>query len=332
METRLLGSSAIQVPVFVFGAWAAGGWAWGGSDSEEATRAIRESYELGANAFDTAPVYGFGDSELLVGKALQGIPRHKYLLFTKFGLEWNTTQGVFHFDTLDNSGHPLRVMRYASRQEVITACEDCLRRLRTDYIDLFQIHWPDPTTPIAETMEALELLISQGKVRAAGVSNYSVQDMEEALLYLPVASNQVAYSMVNRGVDADVLPFCRDRGVGVLVYSPMQRGLLTGKIRPGYVFGEGDTRVRSKFFKEPNLSAITAFLDSLVPLTKEKGCTLGQLVLRWTISQPGITAALVGARSADQVRQNMGALEVNLTSEDMTFISERLASLNIVEV
>jgi aryl-alcohol dehydrogenase-like predicted oxidoreductase len=332
METRLLGSSGLEVPVYIFGAWAAGGWAWGGTDAGEACQAIRASLDYGANAFDTAPVYGFGDSETLLGKALDGVPRSSYLLLTKFGRDWETTRGAFHFDSQDNQGKPVRGMRDASVDAVIRSCEQSLRRLGTDYIDLFQIHWPDPTTPVDETMEALERLRVQGKIRAGGVSNYSVGEMEQALTCFPIASNQIPYSMVRREAQRAILPYCLQKNLGVLVYSPLQRGLLTGKIRPGHSFAGGETRPRSVYFKEPNLTSVQLLLDGLRPLAESKGCTLGQLVLQWTIRQEGITAALVGARNAVQVRENMRALEVVLAPDEMQWIEDRLSGLVIEEV
>src|SRR4051812_24080502 len=166
MELRNLGNSDVKVTPIAFGAWAIGGWMWGGAEERDALKAIRASYDAGITTIDTAPVYGFGKSEELVGRAMEGTPRDKYQILTKYGLNWKTREGQFYFDTTDNEGRPTKVYKYSARKAVLAECEDSLRRLKTDYIDLLQIHWADDTTPIAETMDAVATLIGQGKVRA----------------------------------------------------------------------------------------------------------------------------------------------------------------------
>src|SRR5688572_3861754 len=173
MQLKRLGNSDVHVTPIAFGAWAIGGWMWGGAEENAAIGAIRASYDAGITTIDTAPVYGFGKSEELVGRAMEGIPREKYQILTKYGLNWKTDEGEFYFDTIDNKGKPTKVYKYAKASRVIKECEDSLRRLKTDYVDLLQIHWPDPITLISETMGAVAKLIKQGKVRAAGVCNYS---------------------------------------------------------------------------------------------------------------------------------------------------------------
>src|ERR1044072_6176396 len=200
MEYRQLGSSPVKASVITFGAWAIGGWMWGGSDRKEAVDAIKASYDAGVTSIDTAPAYGQGLSEEIVAEAIQGIPRNKVQILTKFGLRWDVKEGEFFFSSKDNDGRDIDMHKYASKESVIKECEDCLRRLKTDYIDLFQIHWPDSTTPIAETMEALLKLQEQGKILAAGVCNYSVALMKEAEKTISLASNQVPYSMVLRDI------------------------------------------------------------------------------------------------------------------------------------
>ena len=180
MEYRILGDSDLKLSVICFGAWAAGGWMWGGSDRNDAIRAIRASYELGVTTIDTAPAYGQGASEEIVAEAIEGLPRDKVQILTKYGMRWDDKKGSFSFHSTDNNGKPIDMYRYASPESIIKECEDSLRRLKTDYIDLYQIHWPDITTPIAETMEAVAKLIQQGKVRYAGVCNYDVAQMKEA--------------------------------------------------------------------------------------------------------------------------------------------------------
>lgn len=325
MEYRQIGQSGIQASAITFGAWAIGGWMWGGADRKQALEAILASYEHGVTAIDTAPVYGQGTSEEILGEALKTLPRDKVQVLTKFGLRWDLTLGSLHFE-LDGE----KVYRYAKKESVILECENCLRRLGTDYIDLFQLHWPDPTTPIAETMEALQQLLQQGKIRAAGVSNYSVEQMQEAEKTVTLQANQVPYSMVLRDIEADIVPYCIEHKKAVIVYSPMQRGLLTGKIKPGQPFAEGDTRKGNRFFTDENITRVNAFLDQLRPLSSSKNISLSQLVIAWTIRRPGITHALVGARNAEQAVQNAKAGEVVLSDDEMKWIDEKLSGLQLV--
>jgi aryl-alcohol dehydrogenase-like predicted oxidoreductase len=330
MEYRQLGSSPVKASVITFGAWAIGGWMWGGSDRREAVDAIKASYDAGITSIDTAPAYGQGLSEEIVAEAIQGIPRDKVQLLTKFGLRWDVQQGEFFFKSKDNHGRDIDMYKYASKESVIKECEDCLRRLKTDYIDLFQIHWPDSTTPVAETMEALLKLQQQGKILAAGVCNYSPSLMQEAEETISLASNQVPYSMVLRDIEKELVPYCMENNKSVIAYSPLQRGLLTGKIKPGHTFGEGDTREGNRFYTAENITRINSMLDSLRALAAEKNATLAQLVLRWTVDQPGITIALAGARNAEQAVQNAKAADVKLTREDITFINGKLGKLELV--
>jgi len=331
MEYRQLGTSSINASVITFGAWAIGGWMWGGSDRKEAIAAIRAAYEHGVTSIDTAPVYGQGLSEEIVAEAIQGIPRDRVQILTKFGLRWDVQQGEFYFKSKDNNGREIDLYRFASKESVMKECEDCLRRLQTDYIDLFQIHWHDSTTPIAETMEALIRLQEQGKIRAAGVCNYSKALVQEAEQTINLVSDQVPYSMVNRDIEKELVPYCIEHNKAIIAYSPLQRGLLTGKIKPGQQFGEGDTREGNRFYTTENITRINQLLDRLRPLAAEKKATLAQLVLRWTIEQPGITIALAGARNAEQAVQNAKAVEVKLTKEDIAFINEKIASLELVK-
>jgi aryl-alcohol dehydrogenase-like predicted oxidoreductase len=325
MEYRQIGQSGIQGSAITFGAWAIGGWMWGGSDRKQALEAILASYENGVTTIDTAPVYGQGTSEEILGEALKIIPRDKIQVLTKFGLRWDIKLGSLHFSLDDEE-----VYRYAKKESVILECENCLRRLGTDYIDLFQLHWPDPTTPIEETMEALLQLQQQGKIRAAGVSNYSVEQMKTAEQIIPLASNQVPYSMVLRDIEKDIVPYCIENKKALIVYSPLQRGLLTGKIKPGQQFSEGDTRNGNRFYSDENITRINNYLDELRPLASSKNISLSQLVIAWTIKRPGITLALVGARNAEQAIQNAKASEVILSDEEMGMINEKLERVELV--
>lgn len=330
MEYRTLGKTDIQLPVITFGAWAIGGWMWGGTDVRAAEEAIHAAYDEGITAFDTAPVYGQGLSEEILGKALQSYPRDRVQILTKYGMRWDLEKGEFAFLSKNNAGKEIKIYKYAGKESVMKECEDSLRRLKTDYIDLYQIHWPDSTTPVEETMEAVQRLIEQGKVRAAGVCNYPVPLMERALSVIPLASNQVPYSMVRRDIEQDIVPYCLAHQLGILAYSPLQRGLLTGKYQPDHVFREGDTRPDTPYFKPENIKRINAFLDKIRPLAQDKGVTLSQLVIRWTVQQPGITVALVGARDAHQAKENAKAGTFTLSTEELQKIETAYQQLSLV--
>ena len=331
MEKRKLGTSSVEASVITFGAWAIGGWMWGGADRKEALDAIRASFDHGVTSIDTAPAYGQGLSEEIVGDAIQGMNRDKIQILTKFGLRWDSTDGEFYFKSKDNTGRDLLIYRLASAKSIMKECENSLKRLKTDYIDLYQIHWHDSTTPIAETMEALQRLLEQGKIRAAGVCNYSAAQMEEAEKTISLASNQVPYSMVFRDIEKDVVPYAIQHSKAVIAYSPLQRGLLTGKIKPGHQFNEGDTRNGNAFYSDENITRVNAFLDKLKPLAKDKNATLGQLVIRWTVEQPGITIALVGARNSKQAVENARANDIHLSGDEQDFISSELKKFVITK-
>jgi aryl-alcohol dehydrogenase-like predicted oxidoreductase len=329
MEYRLLGETDLTVSAITFGAWAIGGWMWGGADRREALEAIHASVDNGVTSIDTAPAYGQGLSEEIIGEALKSLQRDKVQIMTKYGLRWDLKKGEFFFSSTDNQGKPIDMYRYAGKESVIEECENSLRRLGTDYIDLYQIHWADNTTPIAETMEAVARLKEQGKIRAAGVCNYTAEQMKEAENTLPLASNQVPYSMVLRDIEKEVVPYCLTNQKSVIAYSPLQRGLLTGKIRPGHRFNEGDTREGNRFYTDENIRRINAFLDELRPLAETKTATLAQLVIAWTIRQPGITVALVGARNAAQAVQNARAGSLVLKPEELQYIDTKLSALEL---
>jgi len=329
MELKQLGQSSVKVTPIAFGAWAIGGWMWGGAEDKDAIRAIRASYEAGITTLDTAPVYGFGKSEELLGEAMQGVARDKYQILTKFGMNWDTAEGDFAFDTQDNSGKPLKVYKYAARDKVIKECDDSLRRLRTDYVDLLQIHWPDVTTPIAETMEAVATLIKQGKVRAAGVCNYSVEQVNEALKTVQLASNQVPYSMINRGIEKTVVPQALEKGMSIIPYSPLQRGLLTGKIKRDHKFNAGDTRENNAFYKPENIDRANTLLDRIRPIAEKHNASVSQLVINWTTRQPAMDCVLVGARDEKQVLENVKSLGFTLSEGELKEIGEAVGAFQL---
>nr|WP_320021943.1 aldo/keto reductase [uncultured Draconibacterium sp.] len=329
MDKVQLPASDVKITPISFGAWAIGGWFWGGAEENESVKAIEAAITNGMTTIDTAPVYGFGQSEEFVGKAIKG-KRSKVELLTKFGVVWDRKSSHVHYEkTFDNQGNQVSLYRLGSKESVIKECEASLRRLGTDYIDIYQQHWPDSSTPVEETMEALEILKDQGKIRAGGVSNYSMSEMEKAEKYFNLSSNQVPYSMVNRDIEDKVVPYCISNDKAIIAYSPLQRGVLTGKITADYKFAEGDHRPTTPFFKEPNLSRINTFLDKIKPIAESQQVTLAQLVLKWTLLHPGITCVLAGARNEKQVLENIKAMDVLITESDQQQIAFHLNQLRL---
>ena len=327
MEYRELGHTNIKLSVITLGTFAMGGNMWSGTNIDESINAIHASLEHGVTSIDTAPFYGLGLSEEMVGKAIKGKDRSKIQILTKFGMVWdasNEGKGVFHFET-ENNGKKYPVYKYASKENVFKEVEESLRRLDTDYIDLLQLHWPDATTPIAETMEALNQLIDQGKILAAGVSNYGLEELKEAGKTIKLASNQVNYSMLNRKIENDVLPYTMQENISIIAYSPLERGLLTGKyVNDGKLKADDH---RNNYFKRFSREKVNEFLAKIYPIAERQNVSLSQLVLRWTSLQPGITFVLAGARNAKQAIENAEAIQVKLTTEDTQLINDALVNL-----
>ena len=330
MIYRKLGKSDVQVSAITFGAWAVGGWMWGGTDEEQSIAAIRKAIELGITTIDTAAVYGFGRSEEIVARAIAPYKRDDLQILTKYGLRWDITEPApKRWDTTDREGNPATVSHWAKADGIIYECEQSLKRLNTDYIDVFQQHWPDPGTPIEESAIALTKLLEQGKIRAVGESNFTVEQLETISNLVPVASNQPPYSMVNRGIENDVIPYCVENDISVIVYSPLQRGLLTGKITPGYKFNGDDHRAASPLFKGENLTRVNAFLNEIRPIAQAHDATLAQLVINWTLNRPGVTAVLVGARNPQQTEENAGAMQFELSEAEIAEINGKLDKLEL---
>lgn len=327
-----LGRSGLRIPRVVFGAWAIGGWGWAGADDEASIRAIHASLEAGAIAFDTAPVYGFGRSEEVLGRALKG-RRQAALVFTKIGLRWDDVRGEVTFDALDDRGIRRVVRKNARADSVRHEVEQSLVRLGIETIDLLQVHWPDPATPITETMGALLALRDEGKVRAIGVSNFDVPQLkgaQAALGGVPLASTQPKYSLVVRDIERDVLPHCAREDVGVIVYSPLEQGLLSGTVTPSRAFVEGDGRSRRVTFKVANRELVNAALVRVAePIARARGATVAQVTIAWTLAQPGVTAAIVGARTAEQARENALAADVELSREEAGALRSAFEALSL---
>lgn len=327
MQYRKLGNTDLELSVITHGAFAIGGNMWGGNEKQDSINSIHASLDHGVTSIDTAPFYGFGLSEEMIGEAIKGKDRSKIQLLTKFGLVWdgsNNGKGEFFFDANDD-GKIIPVYKFASKENIIKEVEESLKRLGTDYIDLLQLHWPDSATSISETMEAMEFLIQQGKIRVAGVSNYSVEQMEEANKTLKLASNQVSYSMLNRSIENDLIPYSLENNSGIIVYSPMERGLLTGKYFKEDQLKENDHR--NGYFSQFDLDKVKSFLEKIEPIAQDKGVTLSQLVLRWTTLQPAISVVLAGARNTQQAIENAKAMSFDLSQEELNVINSELSQL-----
>ena len=327
MEYRKLGNTELELSTITYGAFAIGGNMWGGNEKADSIASVHASIDHGVTTIDTAPFYGFGLSEEMIGDALQSRDRSKVQLLTKFGLVWdgsNQGKGDFFFDADDN-GKKIPIYKYASKNNIIKEVEESLKRLRTDYIDLLQIHWPDTTTPIHETMEALEILIQQGKIRAAGVSNYSVSQIQEAQKTIQIASNQVPFSMLNRTIETDLIPLTLSENIGIIAYSPMERGLLTGKYFTDSKLKENDHR--NGYFGQFDLQKVKTLVEELSSLAHSKHISLSQLVLRWTSLQKGITIVLAGARNAEQAISNAKAMDFDLNVSELEFINSAISKV-----
>src|SRR4051812_10760802 len=246
-DLRQLGRSELRITPVIFGAWAIGGWMWGGNDERDSIEAIRAALDNGINTIDTAAIYGMGHSEELVARAMEG-RRDDVIIATKCGMRWDDPKGEGSdpWPQKDNSGKEMIIRKNAKPYSIEYECEQSLKRLKTDVIDLYQIHWPDVSTQPEESIRAMEKLKQSGKIRAIGVSNYDVEWLRRASDTTQVDSLQPPYSLLNRGIEKDILPFCIERNIGVIVYSPMERGLLTGKVGPERTFPPDDHRSKLK--------------------------------------------------------------------------------------
>jgi aryl-alcohol dehydrogenase-like predicted oxidoreductase len=309
MKTKKLGNSDLFITPVGFGSWAigGGGWqfAWGKQNDNDSVAAIHRALELGVNWIDTAAVYGLGHSEEVVARALASWTGPRPYVFTKCGLRW------------DAKGQTHRVLTAASiRQE----CEDSLRRLNAEAIDLYQIHWPvENTIELAEGWSTMAQLQREGKVRWIGVSNFDVEQMERAQAIAPITSLQPRYSLAHPEVEPEILPFCLLEGIGVIVYSPMASGLLTGAMTPERIskLPEDDWRKQDPDFNEPRLSIHLALVERLRAIGKRHDCSPGAVAVAWTLRHPAVTAAIAGARRPDQVDDVAAAAAVRLTQSDL---------------
>lgn len=325
MFYRKLGSSGIDVSAIGFGAWAIGGWMWGGADENQAIGAIQAALDQGINLIDTAPIYGYGRSEELIGRAIQG-RRDKVVLATKCGMVWDREEGEFFFygdeKGIQSRAAEKKVYKCLRPASIRDEVEKSLKRLQTDHLDLYQTHWQDKTTPIAETIAELLKLKAEGKIRAIGVSNATMEHIKQ---YGSIDSDQEKFSLIDRNLaTGGQLEFCRQNNIAVLAYSPLANGLLTGKIPPDRKFGSGDLRAANLRFRKENITKINAKLAELLPIAERHQASIGQIVIAWTFSQPGITCVLCGARDATQARENAAAGQIQLSAEEIETMSRTL--------
>ncbi|MCM8820644.1 MAG: aldo/keto reductase [Candidatus Omnitrophica bacterium] len=325
MRYREIGKSGIDASVVGFGGWAIGGWMWGGAEEKEAIDAIKAALDNGINLIDTAPVYGFGRSEEIVGKAIKGI-RGKVVLATKCGLVWDKEVGAFHFFSdnrvIRKDSGEIKVFKYLAPSSIRKEIEESLRRLGTDYIDLYQTHWQDPTTPIEDTMKELLKLKQEGKIRAIGVSNATTSQMDEYRRVGEIDSDQESYSMLDRKKELDNLPYCQKNKITFLAYSPLARGLLTGKVTPHKKFSDGDHRKDHSLFTGENRAKVQKMFSELKPFTEKYNITFAQLAIGWVLHQNGCTHALAGARNPEQVQENAKAGDIVFSEEDIRDIRD----------
>jgi aryl-alcohol dehydrogenase-like predicted oxidoreductase len=305
MEYTVLGKTGMEVSRIAFGTWQLGG-DWGSFDEDAAIAAIRHARELGVNFFDTAQAYGFGQSERVLGNALREElkrDRDSLVIATKGGIN-------------PGSERPRDARRAWLRQGV----EESLRYLELDHIDLYQVHWPDVDTPAEETAQALQELVDEGKIRHVGVSNYDAAQMAAFDRARPVETLQPPYHLFRRGIENEILPYTREQNIGVLVYSPLASGLLTGTLTPESTFEDSDWRSKSAAFRGDLLRRNLAVVDRLSELAKQRGITVSQLAIAWVLAQPGVHVAIVGARSARNIEQSLAAADVVLSQEDLAEI------------
>jgi aryl-alcohol dehydrogenase-like predicted oxidoreductase len=319
MATRKLGNSDLAISPVGFGAWAIGGsgweYGWGGQDDEDSIAAIHRSLELGVNWIDTAAVYGMGHSEEVVARALKGWKGTRPYVFTKCVMQW------------DEQG---RITTNFNPESLRRECEDSLRRLQTDVIDLYQMHWPPPDngSGLEDGWQTLADLKKEGKLRWIGVSNFNVSQLKRAEKIAPVTSLQPPYSLIRRQIETEILPYCEHRNIGTIVYSPMASGLLTGAMtrERAAALPADDWRKRNPEFREPKLSKNIALVDRLKKVGERYDRTPGEVAIAWTLRTSGVTAAIVGARNASQAEGVVRAGDLHLTSHDLAEIEDASAA------
>lgn len=320
MHTRCIGSSTIEASVVGLGTWAIGGWMWGGTDEADSVAAIRASIDAGVSLIDTAPAYGQGLAEEIVGRAIAG-RRDDVVLATKCGVVWHTQRGNHFFDYDSGPAH-----RYLGGESIVYELEQSLRRLGTDHVDVYFTHWQDPTTPIEHTMETLVALKEQGKIRAIGASNVSADELRAYAATGELDVIQEEYSMVARDIETTLVPIATAHGISTFSYSSLALGLLAGTTGPERTFSGDDQRRDNPRFSIANREKVARLMEAIAPVAAAHRATTAQVVIAWTLAQPGITFALCGARTAAQARENAGAGHIRLSADERAAISAAVAT------
>ena len=323
MKTAEIGNSGIEASSIVLGTWAIGGWSWGGAEERDSIAAIHAALDHGINFIDTAPIYGRGYSEEVVGKAIAG-KRDQAVVATKVGLRWDSEEGEFNFESDDG----YKIYKNLKPESMRLEVERSLKLLGTDYIDLLQTHWPDSTTPIEDTMGTLLELRDEGKIRTIGVCNVSPEMLDTYMDSGTVDSIQEMYSMIDRQNEAELFPKAVKESIAVLAYSPMAMGLLTGKVGPDRVFPSSDMRSWSPRFSTESRQKVAELLKQFEPIAEAYGVTIAQLVIMWTIAQPLVTHTLIGARNPVQAAENAAAGR-ELKSADRAAMGQILSDVNV---
>ncbi len=317
MKSRSLGKHGMQASVVAFGAWAIGGWRWGGADAQSSVEAVQASLDAGVNLIDTAAVYGFGLSEQIVGEAIKGRKREEIVLATKCGLRWDIETPTLHAESEGK-----RIFRTLDEASIRWELGQSLERLGTDYIDLYQTHWPDPETELEAVVATLEKLREEGLIRSWGLCNEQPVRIAEAARLGSLSTDQEKYSLLDREQDEANLPVCEELDVGFLCYSPIAQGLLTGKIDGKREFAENDLRAGNPRFAPAVLEAVQAVLAPVKSLARDRGVSTEQLVLAWTLQQPGVSHVLVGTRDVAQATSNAAAGSIDLDKDELATISQ----------
>lgn len=317
MQTRKLGYSELNLSTIALGTWAMGGgdwkFGWGPQDDQASLKAVHAAVEQGINWIDTAPIYGHGHSEMVIGKAIKGI-RDSLIIATKCGRVWE--------------GDSREIGKSLKAKSIRSEVEASLRRLNIEVIDLYQIHWPEPDEELEEGWTTVMELIKEGKVRYGGVSNFNLEQLKRAQAIYPIASLQPPYNMLRREIEDDIVAYCRENEIGIIAYSPMQAGLLTGKFTKERAMSlpESDWRSRHPFFNEPHLEINLQLVEQLRKIAKNKNITLPQLSLAWVLRHKEVTSAIVGARSPQQIEETAKASSIRLHPEEIEQIELLLKS------
>lgn len=307
---REIGKSGVKASAVGLGTWAIGGWMWGGTDEKQSIDAIRASLDAGITLIDTAPAYGLGNAERIVGEAIAG-RREDAVIATKCGLVWHTNKGNYFFTQDDKPVH-----RYLGKDAIVYEVEESLKRLKTDYIDLYITHWQDVTTPIEETVAALDALKSSGKIRAIGASNVNETELQAYIKTGKLDAIQERFSMIDREIETTLLPLTIPNKVSTLSYSSLALGLLSGKIDPQRQFSDDDQRKDNPRFSQKNREKVIEFSNAIENIAEAHGATTAQVVIAWTLAQPGMAFALCGARDVKQAEENAAAGRIRLTDQE----------------